>query len=103
MQFRLHIYNSLRERGMFCKRCVLLDDSLRFGARGLDEAGIFQGFHADIGDAPLLFAVQISRAAGLEIDFRELEAVVRFFEGFEAAHRYLAARFRQEVAVWRMR
>ena len=65
------------KRGVIFEVGIGGDKSRRFSASGFDQLDIFQCFHRDVGDAPLLAAREFARAAEREIVFGEFEAVFR--------------------------
>ena len=76
------------KEGILCKGFILFKKPLCFRAGGLYHLKILKRFHRHIGDAPLLFAGKLARAAELQIILGELKAIFcrlkrsQSFDGF---------------------
>ncbi len=79
------LFGARADEGVCGEGRVHFDEARRLRARRLHHLQVPHRLHADVGDAPLLPAVEVARAALCEVEFRELEAVLRGGERFEAS------------------
>lgn len=70
-----------KERGVG-KGWISFNNPRRFFASGFDHFQVFDGFHAEVGEAPLLVASKFASAALLQIKFGEFKTVFSGFQSF---------------------
>ncbi len=83
------------------KHRIFLNKRLCFASCRRDHLGVFDCFHAEVGQAPLLAAIEHAGAAQREVVFGKLEAVFRSRQRFEALKcaRRLAVSVRKTICL----
>ena len=87
------------EEGIGREGIVGVDQTQGFGAGGFDHFNIFDRFHGNISDSPLLFAIEFTGTAELEIELGELEAVFSSGEGAKPLYCFVALAFGIEITI----